>query len=577
MSNHFPVEENLQRALSATEDVPISPNESLGDSDQDSGVLHEPIQERYENPSYARFRQIASKTIVSFGSNDLDNPVNWKNRRKFLVLAAGVMQVMNSTIASSICSNAIPQIAAEFDIENQQALVLPISIFLIGYILGPLLWGPSSEYFGRRRPLLIAYCGFMIFMLACAVANSYPSLLVFRLLNGMMASAPIATVGGLFADVQDNPTKRGRLMAYFMACTTFGPIVGPWISGFVAVVSWRWCFWIGLICSGASFPLIIMMPETYGPVVLKRRAMKLRKDTGNSNIVSPLEVESRDIRQMFLITISRPFRMIIHEYIVSLTSLYLALAYAIFYLYFEAYPIIFQDLYGMSAGIAGLMFLPIGIGAILACFVFIWYDGYLARAKARKAPWAEIEEYRRLPLACLGGPLYVISLFWVGWTSSENIPWVVPFLSGIPFGMGYLLIFMAMLNYLTDAYETLSASAQSAASCTRSILGAVLPLAAKPMFNRLGIHWACSLIAFLALGVSIIPFAFIRYGDRIRANSKFCQELKRIKQLEQLELEREVNQQDGDTDLEKIPTTHTGEIIRVDTARSHADKASIIC
>ncbi|KAJ5792017.1 uncharacterized protein N7503_007995 [Penicillium pulvis] len=576
MADHFPMEENLQRALSATENVAVSPSELSRDSDQDSEALHEPIQERYDNPSHARFRRVASKTIVSFGPNDPGNPVNWKNSRKNLVLAAGVMQVMNSTIASSICSNAIPQIAAEFNIKNEQALVLPISIFLIGYILGPLLWGPSSEYFGRRRPLLIAYCGFMIFMLACAVANSYPSLLVFRLLNGMMASAPIATVGGLFADVHDNPTKRGRLMAYFMACTTFGPVVGPWVSGFVAVVSWRWCFWIGLICSGASFPLIVLMPETYGPVVLKQRAMKLRKDTGNSNIVSPLEVESRDVRQMFLITISRPFRMILHESIVSLTSLYLALAYAIFYLYFEAYPIIFQDLYGMSAGVAGLMFLPIGIGAILACFVFLWYDGYLARAKARKAPWAEIEEYRRLPLACLGGPLYVISLFWVGWTSSENIHWVVPFLSGITFGMGYLLIFMAMLNYLTDAYETLSASAQSAASCTRSILGAVLPLAAKPMFNRLGIHWACSLIAFLALGVSVIPFAFIRYGDRIRANSKFCQELKRIKALEQLELEREKNQHSEDHNLEKVPTTHTCPITRVDTARSQADKASII-
>ncbi|KAJ5919436.1 hypothetical protein N7466_010379 [Penicillium verhagenii] len=579
MADLLPMEENLQTALTSTENmhVELSSGESLGPSDQDSEVLHEPIQERYENPSYARFRRVASKTIVSFGPNDPGNPVNWKNTSKFLVLAAGVVQVMNSTIASSICSNAIPQIATEFDIQNEQALVLPISIFLIGYILGPLLWGPSSEYFGRRRPLLIAYCGFMIFMLACALANSYPSLLIFRLLNGMMASAPIATVGGLFADVHDNPTKRGRLMAYYMACTTFGPIVGPWVSGFVAVVSWRWCFWIGLICSGASLPLIIIMPETYGPVVLKQRAIKLRKDTGDPNILSPLEVESRDLRQTFLITISRPFRMIIHESIVSLTSLYLALAYAIFYLYFQAYPIIFQDMYGMSAGVAGLMFLPIGIGAILACFVFLWYDGYLARAKARKAPWAEIEEYRRLPLACIGGPLYVISLFWVGWTSSTSIPWVVPFLSGIPFGMGYLLIFMAMLNYLTDAYETLSASAQSAASCTRSILGAVLPLAAKPMFGRLGIHWACSLIAFLALGVSIIPFTFIRYGDRIRANSKFCQELKHIKEVEKVELQREEDQEGGDHDLEKVPTANTGQITRVDTARSHADGASIIC
>lgn len=112
-------------------------------------------------------------------------------------------------------------------------------------------------------------------------------------------------------------------------------------------------------------------------------------------------------------------------------------------------------------------------------------------------------------------------------------------LSGILFGIGYMLIFMAMLNYLSDAYETFAASAQSAGSCTRSIFGALLPLAAKPMFNRLGVHWACSLLAFLSLGLSIIPFVFIRYGDRIRSNSKFCQELLRLKEIESQERERE--------------------------------------
>jgi len=319
------------------------------------------------------------------------------------------------------------------------------------------------------------------------------------------------------------------------------------------------------------------MPETYGPVVLTKRAKKLRKDTGDSNIVSPLELQSRNLREMFFLTMTRPFRMLLYESIVSLTSLYLALAYAIFYLYFEAYPIIFQGIYGMSAGVSGLMFLPIGVGAVLACLLFIWYDGFLARAKARDAKWANIEEYRRLPLACIGGPLYVISLFWVGWTSSPHIHWVVPFLSGIPFGMGYLLIFMAMLNYLTDAYETLSASAQSAASCARSIFGAVIPLAAKPMFNRLGVDWACSLIAFLSLGVSIIPFAFIRYGDRIRANSKFCQELKRIKEEEREHLEREEHLGNEFNNLRTIPSANTGHatMTRVDTAQT--EKSAIIC
>lgn len=171
------------------------------------------------------------------------------------------------------------------------------------------------------------------------------------------------------------------------------------------------------------------------------------------------------------------------------------------------------------------------MGSFIACLIFIWYDGFLARAKARNAKWAYIEEYRRLPLACIGGPLYVLSLFWVGWTASPNIHWAVPLLSGIPFGTGYLLIFMAMMNYLTDAYETYSASALSASTCTRSTFGALLPLATKPMFHRLGVHWACTLIAILSLAVALIPFAFIRYGDRIRSQSKFCQELKRIKHI----------------------------------------------
>jgi hypothetical protein len=178
-------------------------------------------------------------------------------------------------------------------------------------------------------------------------------------------------------------------------------------------------------------------------------------------------------------------------------------------------------------------FLPIGIGAAVCALLFLLYDSYLARAQARKAPWSQIEEYRRLPLACIGGPLYVISLFWIAWSAKADVHWIVPILSGITFGMGFLLIFMAMLNYLTDAYETVAASAQGIASTCRSVFGALLPLASKSMFNALGIHWACSLLAFLSLGMAIIPFAFIKYGDRIRANSKFCQELKALKAQEQ--------------------------------------------
>lgn len=89
---------------------------------------------------------------------------------------------------------------------------------------------------------------------------------------------------------------------------------------------------------------------------------------------------------------------------------------------------------------------------------------------------------------------------------------------------------MALINYMVDAYEIYAASALAAASCARSVFGAVLPFAGQPMYRTLGIGWASSLLGFISLALCVIPYAFIKYGDRIRANSKFCQELAAIRQ-----------------------------------------------
>jgi hypothetical protein len=120
-------------------------------------------------------------------------------------------------------------------------------------------------------------------------------------------------------------------------------------------------------------------------------------------------------------------------------------------------------------------------------------------------------------------------LFWLGWTARSDIHWIVPVLSALPFGIGFLLIFMALINYVVDAYEIFAASAMGATSASRSIFGVVLPFAAKPMYSTLGVNWACTLLAILSAFMSIIPFAFIKYGEKIRGNSKWCQELKQKK------------------------------------------------
>ena len=182
---------------------------------------------------------------------------------------------------------------------------------------------------------------------------------------------------------------------------------------------------------------------------MRNKIQKADPTQHDVKIFAPIELEKKGAKQMITVTLMRPLHMIVYEAIVLFTCLYLSVAYSIFYMFFEAYPIIYQGpTYHMSAGVAGLAYLPVLLGACIALVIFLYYDATLQRAKKAHRPWANIEEYRRLPLALLGGPAYVISLFWLGWTAREDIHSIVPMLAGVPFGLGFMLIFMVSVDLL---------------------------------------------------------------------------------------------------------------------------------
>lgn len=147
--------------------------------------------------------------------------------RKIYILFAGIVAVINSTLGSSLPSNAINYIAPYFNVTNGQQLVLPISLFLVGYVLGPLIFGPLSETYGRRIIMLSSFVLFTLFTMACALAPNWPSFLIFRLFCGINASSPIPVVGGLYADVFGNPVIRGRAMAILMVVSRQVRSAGP--------------------------------------------------------------------------------------------------------------------------------------------------------------------------------------------------------------------------------------------------------------------------------------------------------------------------------------------------------------
>ena len=128
--------------------------------------------------------------------------------------------MINSTLGSSLPSNAVNYFGPYFHVTNDQQLVLPITLFLVGYVFGPLFFGPLSETYGRRVIMLSSFIVFTLFTMACALSPNWPAFLVFRLICGVNASSAIAVVGGLYADVFADPVARGRAMAVFMAVST---------------------------------------------------------------------------------------------------------------------------------------------------------------------------------------------------------------------------------------------------------------------------------------------------------------------------------------------------------------------
>lgn len=473
----------------------------------------------------------ATKRIINLSLNDPEHPNNWSTRSKSLIVALGNLSALHSTFGSSLPSNAITPIVEYFRVQNEIQKVLPTSCFLIGFVFGPTICGPLSEHIGRRKVMVTAFGLYTLWTMSCAVAPSWGSFLFFRFASGASASAPIVCVSGLYTDIFADPRARGRSMVLFMITCLVGPACAPPIGGFIAEnTSWRWVFGTAALFCAASFPLMLLLSETYAPTLASQRAARLRKTTGDMNIVAQPALEGRSFNYVFTKVMARPFKMLFQEVIVSSTCAYVSLCYGVLYLYFPAYAFIFlgpDSVYKWSPGVAGLAFLPIPIGSVMGGAVCLWWDAHLAAAQTKRKSWAGKEEYRRLPIALIGGPLFGISMIWLGWASRPEVFWLAPVASGVLFGAGYSLIFVAMLNYLSDAYITFAASAQSMASISRSIFGVLLPLATSRMFKTLGISWACSLLGFLSLLFAGVPVLYICYGDKIRANSKFCQEIHR--------------------------------------------------
>ena len=231
-------------------------------------------------------------------------------------------------------------------------------------------------------------------------------------------------------------------------------------------------------------------------------------------------------KDTFATAIARPWVLLFREPVVPLLSVYMAIIYGTLYMLFAAFPIVYQEGRGWNEGIGGLSFLGVVVGVTCAAAYSIFDNKRFVRALAlcdgATAPEA------RLPPALVGAVALPAGLFWFAWTNFASIHWIVSILGTAPFGFGMVLVCLSILNYLIDAYVPFAASVLASATILRSIFGAVFPLFTSYMYRGLGVHWASSIPAFLAVLFCPFPFLFYRYGKPIRARCKYAAEAESI-------------------------------------------------
>lgn len=268
---------------------------------------------------------------------------------------------------------------------------------------------------------------------------------------------------------------------------------------------------------------VLYVPETYAPVLLRRRAAKLSKLTGRV-YVSKLDVAATATKaEQVQTALLRPWILLFTEPIVFLTSIYLAVVYGTLYLLFAAFPIVFQLNRGWSAGVSGLAFIGVAVGMLFAVGYAMVDNRRYARVAAA-APGGIAPPEARLPPAILGSVLLPVGLFWFAWTNGPETHWVVPIAASAVFAAGLVSVFLSLLTYLIDSYTVFAASVLAASSVLRSLFGAAFPLFTTYMYRDLGIHWASSVPGFLALACMPVPWLFYRYGARIRMRCRYAAE-----------------------------------------------------
>ncbi|KAF9872388.1 polyamine transporter 3 [Colletotrichum karsti] len=451
------------------------------------------------------------------GPDDPENPMNWPESRKWVNLALMSILTIISPLGSSMFAPGVAKILVEFNTNSPMVATFVVSIYFLGFAFGPLVVAPLSEIYGRVYVYHVGNFAFTIFSIGAALSVDMEMLMAFRFIMGVVGSVPTTIGVGSIVDVMALE-KRGRAISLWALGPLLGPCIGPVAGGYlIERVGWRWVYWLLAIMGGVfSVLALLIMRETYAPVLLERKTRRLRKSTGNQALRSKLETHGSNKIRMAII---RPLKFLLATPLVTIIAVYVGVLYGILYLLITTFSFVYADQYNFGEGTTGLSFLPAGLGMVIGVTSFGHLQDYLVhranknmqpgekyKPEVKLTPWVTIPTGFTLP----------IGLFIYGWTTHYKVHWIVPMIGVVILSAGLTGVTMCVQNYQMDSYPRYAASGSAAVMLLRSLIGALLPLGGLKMYDALGLGWGNSLLAFMCLTLVPVPVLLYLYGQRLR-------------------------------------------------------------
>jgi len=171
--------------------------------------------------------------LVQWIPNDPRNPMMFSQTMKWFLTLVVAIATLAVALISSAYTGGVAQMRAELHM-GQEVATLGVSLFVVGFAVGPLLWAPLSELFGRQILFFSTYAALTAFNGGCIGAQNSWTLLIMRFFAGAFGSSPLTNAGGIIADMFP-AAQRGLAMSLFAAAPFLGPALGPVIGGFLGM------------------------------------------------------------------------------------------------------------------------------------------------------------------------------------------------------------------------------------------------------------------------------------------------------------------------------------------------------